>query len=573
MKIDGKAFRKSHKKAILAVTAVVAAAAAGCGIWYGVGHSNKEPVYVFPFQYVGMTEYWGDSQESYGPVTTDKIQTVFLSATQEVTEILVQEGDAVKKGDLLMTFDTTLSDLQLERKRLAVEKLKLQLEDAKDDLREINAMKPMVIPEVSDDTGNETVDLGRAIRGDYEISSNKAYDGSSADKALICWIKSEKSVDHSLLRELQVQAAELQSMNAPAAPDTPDTPDTPDDPGDSGDDGGDGGDTPPEEEIIEEEPVAASSSGSESGTFYVVFKVTAGNMSLGDKKVWQCLAVTPGSSGYAFRFADTLIPDYTLNVQASDEPEVPEIDYGSGYTAAQIAQMRSEKQKEIQDLEFQIKMADAEYRIMLTEVSDGNVYAEIDGKVVSLLTQEEAKQAGQPVMKVSGGGGFYVEGSVSELEKDRMQPGQEVTVNDWNTGMTYTGTVESVGDFPSSEGYYSGMGNPNASYYPFRVFVDGEADLQAGSYVSILYSSAESRNGIYLENPFLRTEQGESYVLVLGADGKLERRTVVTGKSLWGSYTEILSGLTAEDLVAFPYGKNVKPGVAAQEGDLSSLYQ
>ena len=47
---------------------------------------------------------------------------------------------------------------------------------------------------------------------------------------------------------------------------------------------------------------------------------------------------------------------------------------------------------------------------------------------------------------------------------------------------------------------------------------------------------------------------------------------MTTGKSLWGNYTEILSGITAEDLIAFPYGKKVKPGVAAQEGDLSSLY-
>ena len=65
-----------------------------------------------------MTEYWGDSRESYGPVTSDNIQTVFLSDTQEVTEILVKQGDTVKKGDLLMRFDTTLSEIALERKRL-----------------------------------------------------------------------------------------------------------------------------------------------------------------------------------------------------------------------------------------------------------------------------------------------------------------------------------------------------------------------------------------------------------------------------------------------------------------------
>ena len=87
--------------------------------------------------------------------------------------------------------------------------------------------------------------------------------------------------------------------------------------------------------------------------------------------------------------------------------------------------------------------------------------------------------------------------------------------------MVYTGTVESVGDFPESSDYFSGMGNPNVSYYPFTVFVDESADLQAGSYVNVMYSAAVSENGIYLENPFLRTEQGRSYVYVRGEDGLL----------------------------------------------------
>jgi hypothetical protein len=311
------------------------------------------------------------------------------------------------------------------------------------------------------------------------------------------------------------------------------------------------------------------------GTFYVVIKTTTGDSQIGEKKNWQCLMVTRDNGRYSFRFADTVIPDYSMKAyleEDGDEGENTDVDFGSGYTAAQIAQMRSDKQKEIKDLEFKIKMTEAEYKIMQKEVSDGNIYADNDGKVVSLLTEEEAKQTRQPILKVSGGGGFYIEGSVSELEKDRMQLGQEVTVNDWNTGMTYTGSVESIGDFPSREGYYNGSGNPNVSYYPFKVFVDESADLQAGSYVSVQYSNAEGENGIYLENPFLRTEKGKSYVLVLGKNGKLEQRWVTTGKSLWGNYTEILSGLTAEDLIAFPYGKNVKPGVAAQEGDMSNLY-
>ena len=121
-----------RRKLLLAVISLVLVCAIGGGIWFAVSRTGSDPVLVYPFQYLGMTEYWGDSRETYGPVTTDKIQTVFLSDTQTVTEVLVKEGDTVKKGDVLMRFDTTLSDLALERKRLDVEKVKLQLEEAKD---------------------------------------------------------------------------------------------------------------------------------------------------------------------------------------------------------------------------------------------------------------------------------------------------------------------------------------------------------------------------------------------------------------------------------------------------------
>ena len=59
---------------------------------------------------------------------------------------------------------------------------------------------------------------------------------------------------------------------------------------------------------------------------------------------------------------------------------------------------------------------------------------------------------------------------------------------------------------------------------------------------------------------------------VQGEDGRLEKRFVTTGKALWGSYMEILGGLTEEDMVAFPYGKNVKVGAVTQKGDMSDLY-
>ena len=614
-KLDWKQTFKTRKKLILSVTAIVLVIAIGCGIWYYAGHNSSEPVYVYPFDYVGMTEYWGDSQESYGPVTTDKIQTVYLTDTQTVTEILVQAGDTVKKGDLLMSFDTTLSDLELERKRLDVEKLKLQLEDARDQLKKINRMKPMVIPKFEEEE-DEDKNLGSALTGAYKISQQKSYDGSSPEKALICWLNSGAAIDDAVFEAIREKAEEYQNDNAAKTPSSasaffpdfwPDG-DAPDEtqpeetqpvetkpqetqPAETKPQETQPEETKPQETKPEEtkpqetQPEESKPQETQPGetepehehfdvnSYYVVIKVTQGNMSLGNRLIWQGLKVTKGSDGFRFQFSDAVVTDHMM-VQTGEGEEVnrPEIDFGSGFTAGQIAEMRADQEKKIKDLEFQIKMAEANYKIMQTEVNDGNVYAEIDGEVVSVLTEEEAKQTMKPVLKVSGGGGFYVEGFVSELEKDKMQIGQEVTVNDWNTGMTYTGTISSMGDFPARDGYWNGMGNPNASYYPFFVFVDGSADLQAGRYVSVMYSAGESENGVYLQKPFLRTEGGRSYVYVLGENGKLEQRYVTTGKDLWGSYTEILEGLTAEDLVAFPYGKNVKPGAKAEEGDMSNLY-
>ena len=613
--------KQNKKKIIITVTAVVLVVAIGLGVWFGVSRGRSEPVKVFAFNYVGMTEYWGDSQESYGPVSTDKIQTVFLSSTQTVTEMKVAQGDMVKKGDVLMTFDTTLSDLQLERKRLEVEKLKLDLETAQKKLREIQNMTPMSTVDFDDsddywDDGDPNA--GVKLTGSYQLSTNSDYDGSTAERALICWLSSAAAVDNSLLETARQRAEEYQNKNyVPDPPEsTPDTtesttsttestPDTTENtPGgdSSGDSSGDtSGDSSGDASGGSQGDSAGEPAGEGSGdgngenssasavenpdekpaisvsSYYMVFKVTEGNMSLGNRVAWEGLHIYQQGGGFVFQFFDaSAVPDHTImtdDPEDPDEPDDPDIpDIGSGYTAAQLAQMRSEQEKKIKELNFKIKMTEADYKIMQTEMSDGNIYAEFDGKVVSVLTEEEAQTKNQPILKVSGGGGFYIQGSVSELEKDKMQIGQEVTVNDWNTGMTYTGKIVSMGDFPTGGDGWNGSNNPNVSYYPFTVFVDETADLQAGQYVSIQYSSAASENGIYLENPFIRTENGQSYVYVQGAGGKLEKRFVTTGKALWGSYTEILSGLTVDDLIAFPYGKNVKQGAPTVESDVSSLY-
>lgn len=811
--------KKKSKKILLAAVALALVAAIGVGIFLGTRGSG-DPVNVYPFDYVGMSEYWGDSQDSSGPVSTDKIQTVYLSATQTVTEVLVSEGDEVKEGDVLMTFDTTLTELELERKRLEVEKQKLELNAAQARLRDIRYMVPMD-PDAIDaaiPAPTEPV-LGDKISGNYEISKNTDFDGSAVEKYLILWLKDGQALNSDVLRLARQAAADYQQQNAgkPASSasgipedengggDTPggDTPgggsgdgsgsgggDTPGGSGGSGDGSGDtpggdnpgsgndgsggsgsgndgsggdenpGGDPPTPVETTGKVEVAYICNGqtvdtatldvgpggyndlsdactyqgktywltsatgangrklgdlsipgypqgdpaaqaaweatwsqvtlnyirnitlkcdqaeseqlvlltpqkqatfcfsaymehapgggswtwkvspregstaltqTENGSFlilsgepgdsgvssiydisavytfndrtgtsraveqrfqlatmvgqaeqvgkpvddfYMVLKVTEDDMSRGNRLIWQGLHVfcyKDGSYGFAL-FDASVLDDHTL--EPLEEPELPEIDFGSGFTAVEIAKMRVEQEKEVKKQQLALDMAQAEFNIMQAEVEDGTVRAEFDGQVVSVLTEDEARQNNSPLLKVSAGGGYYVECSVGELHKDNLRIGQEVTVNDWNTGSTYTGTISAIGEFPVEPNGWSSADNQNVSYYPFTVFVDSTADLQAWNYVGVTYASAEEDPGVYLQNAFIRTEGGRSYAFVEGADGRLEKRYLTIGRSLYGSYTQVFTGVTAEDHVAFPYGKTVKEGApAVQSDDISSLYR
>lgn len=758
------------KKWLLAAGALVLTGAAAAGIWLAT-RGGGEPVNVYSFQNIGMTEFWGDAQESYGPVTTDKIQTEFLSDTQTVTEVAVKDGDTVKKGDILFSFDTTLDALSLERKRLEVEKIKVQIKAAEERLGEVRNLTPYVPPE---EKAPEEEELGEQLKDQlYQISENPVYDGSKPETALICWLKDDTSISDAILQALYETSLKYREENAkkqeegkqeesaaseipesqaesPAPPVPPADPEPPEQPPQEqtyqvpGEFTCNGVTVEPDDMVVGKEgylirdsytyqgktywlesatpknpkavldnlqipaypqtegeqaawealwkdgvevkylrdvsitgnqlqgnafvPIEQGSSlqlvvdenavlmfqsqigkppkdtslefsvtpsdgilsvaykeGSlilsgtpekitsqdlpytvkagylftdnhgesraveesfafsvsvvpapvvKQGEFYVVFKVTQDNYLQGAPLSWRGYKVTVYEDGnFAMLPFDAAgFDDHTLPPPEDIEIALPEILPDALYTAEQILDMQKELYATIKEQTEKLRLAESEYGIMERELEDGNIYAEIDGKVVSLLTEEEARENQQPIIKVSGGGGFYIEGSVSELEKAALKIGQEVTVNDWNTGNTYPGEVVSIGDFPSDQDNWNGMGNPTASYYPFKAFVSEEADLEAGAYVSMSYSAAAAERGIYLEKPFVRTEKGNSYVYVRGDDGKLEKRAVRVGKVLWGSYYEILSDLSEEDYLAFPYGKNVKQGAPTVESDLSALY-
>lgn len=513
--------KKSKKTWLwLLLALVLVAGGIGGGIWYS--RQNQEPVYVYGFAdgIAGMTDYYDYSNESTGIVTTDRVQNVFLSSTQTVLEMMVEEGQQVKKGDVLFTYDTTLSDIALMQKDLAVQQAKLDLDTAKRELGIINSYVPIRYYEVEVPEPTEPEEpVADLAEFDLTDKTFLAYSGSGSTSLTpkYCWLKSGTMIDETMMASLF--------------------------------------------------------EGAEGDVLFVRFQQTEEDKADGAivqehgiKLMRLSSAGEDGTSEVTYRFSF-----FTLQA-ANTEPVDPGVEWNSGYTAAEIHAMRLAKQEEIKDLEFRIKMEEAEYKIMQKEADSGQVVAEFDGTVVGVLDAESAAMMGMPILKVTGGGGFYVEGSVSELQLGNIAVGQKVDIMSWDTGMSYEGTIVEIGQFPQENGYYYYGGSQNVSYYPYTVFIDETARLQDGFYVSMTLRAAEGKGSLYLNSAFVRTEGASSYVYVRNEEGLLEKRIIQVGGSLWGSYTEVRGGLTAEDFVAFPYGNHIKEGAPTQEGTYENLY-
>lgn len=544
----------------------------------------KDEVAVYPVSMVGYTDYYSGSAESYGMVTTDKVQTLYLSGTQTVTEILVYPGQTVQKGDVLFTYDTTLSDLAIERKDLANQQLEVELSTAQSELTALKKMKPIVYKPGSGSSTSTKSDFTKSPSDKTKLNTvySTTTSGTSKTKPLYFWLSKSTEVNEEMIEELFKQATGspnriyvvFQTSPSDAANTTFDahygisfiknyeTEPT----------------EPPTETTEATEPSSEATEPSSEATepsSEATEPSSEATEPSSEATEPSTEATEPAASEEPTPAQTKVFAGYTMTF--FDPPSAPEEDTGTvqwndGYTSAELTAMKEEKQAEIKQLQFDIKMGKAELNIMKKEAEDGKVVANFSGVVSDILEPAAALESGEPLMKVTGGGGYYVEGTVSELALDTLEIGQAVTVTSWDTGAIYTGKVVEIGSYPvEAQGYSYGSGN--ASFYPYKVFIDESADLQEGFYVSMSYQTAEQAAGtLYLQNAFLRTEGNRSYVFVRNADGLLEKRYLECGVSSDGYMTPIYSGITEEDYLAFPYGSEVQEGAPTYEGTDQDLY-
>lgn len=565
---DGEKPRMSKKlkKGIIAAACVVGV----CGaVWGGLTiarNAQRGDVNVYAVNECAMTDYWGDTSNTSGMVTTDKLQKIYISQSQTVKKVWVKEGDSVKKGTALVSYDSTLTQATVERAKIDYDRQTENLEVMKNELEllkkaknketleaEKTKLEAELQAEISRLDGAGGYDPEKAVEPGL-VTPMAEGSGNSKDKPIYYYWLTDEPLSDKVLRNL-LHGTEINRA------------------------------TP-----MDKTPTVST---------YLVL-VSRDKDKMGGMPTSRGLLITEtitpdsteqpvegalisGTVSISFRFCD--LPEYIDPERTYDSDKYKELTrkiaqiqelLDASMTQLEINKAILEKAQAVKEQEVNLKVAKLKLDKKLAELGDGNVYAEFDGTVKAVRDPDEAYNNSEAVVELSGGGGYYVTGTLSEMDLGSVQVGDSVSISSWMTGAACEGTIVSIDDYPTSNSNNWGDGNRNVSYYPFKVFVTEDANLQPNDYVDIQYqkdtSAEESGSSLYLQSMFIRTDNGKSYVMARGEDGRLEQRWVQTGRDLWGSYTQIRGGLTVDDYVAFPYGRDVVEGAHTQEATTDQLY-
>lgn len=247
-------------------------------------------------------------------------------------------------------------------------------------------------------------------------------------------------------------------------------------------------------------------------------------------------------------------------------------DAGTSYggTAAEIQQQIKDKEKEIRDYQLDIKEANLEIKDIQKKLNNQTIKSTLNGVVKTVGDPEKESNDGKPLIQVVSSEGLYVQGTVSESQMNKLKVGATLSGYSYDNGVSFTAEVREISPYPSD----NGQDGANASSYPFTAYIADASGLSNNSWaeLTLLDEGDGQGQGIYLEKPFVRTENGQYYVMKDDGTGHLTKQIVQVGGIQYGSSYQITGGLSMDDKITFPYGKDVREGAKTEEGTLDDLY-
>ena len=244
------------------------------------------------------------------------------------------------------------------------------------------------------------------------------------------------------------------------------------------------------------------------------------------------------------------------------------------YTVSELKDAIAEKEESIREIQLDIRTANLNLEKAERNMDAAQVKATLNGVVKSVGDPAVGEVDGEAFITVTSDAGLYVTGTISEMDLSKVSTGSTLQGTALESGTYFEAEITEISDYPtSSDYYYDGSGNPNASYYSFTAYIDQADGLMVYEQAEMNIDGAteDTSDSIYIDKRYIRSENGQSYVYKAGSDNTLEKQYVRTGETVYSTYVEVLQGLSLTDSIAFPYGKNVYEGAPiASEDDTGS---
>lgn len=638
------------------ITGILVVALAGTGIGAGLMQMKKNSVKTVNVTPVSglLQQYYSSNTTIDGTVTASATQTVSGDKDLIVDQVYVAKGDAVKKGDPLISFDTTLVEMELNIAKLKKQKQEQDLNKAQARLKSLQNGGPV---EESDGGANadssgvpdsSAADSGDDLTPDTTLSSvadlngnylavafrplllNAFTDGGEVDGET----EAVEGIENGQSEETNTKEDTEQSIN-----DTPSYGDS------SASDFGDGTEnsfddssqlTPTPTPTIDqnmtdgEEPfyqkldgktIPYTGTGTEEDPYIFLcssakekvtvtggfFNKMAGYSEDGTQIEHQ------GGYWYQLEFhqsdkignyedrKESCTGYYLINGSLLEKPvyEFAEVEFtladasryendddadndGSGGgdstepagTTVSRADAIKYQNSKIASLKLDIQESDIKISQLEKKANKKLVSSKLDGTVsyvgdVSGGTTTD----GKALLKVKSADGYYVVGAVSELMLDTVKEGTKLSCTSYTSGQ-FEAEIMDVSEYPVDSYNYYGDNNPNVSYYAFTAVVDDKSlQFDTPDYVMVeLQNSAVDNGSMVLSKAFVKSENGKNYVYK-DDNGILKKQEIRVGATVDGGYDIIIKGgISIDDKLAFPYGKDAVEGAKTNEVTLDYMY-
>lgn len=556
--------RINKKTAKIAAVSTVGVLLLGGGIWFAAGKLKKSEIKVYPMEELSQ-QIWGETNSLEGVVSSNVSQEVRLMDKQLVSQVHVQEGQEVKEGDPLLTYDMTLVNIDLEMEKLNKEQLKVKKKGLENELKNLK---------------NDKKNMAAGSKP-YKIEFLSNIEEKPEERETSQEQVRPSGVYKRLYRDIAIDNTEF-----------------------------------PNDDAIIENAIPYSGKGTKEDPYVYVcqkgvliqgefLNQLAGFDASGNRvrEPYYCKLEVRSDNSFDGTLQAAMILDGSAiesRVESSDwfrtrlgkneweemlpQEEVPpgevipELPDGTGnaipdneiiggYSKEELEKAIKEKEKEIKTTELDIKESDLKIKKVEQELQSETVSSTVNGVVKKVGDPAKGEVDGEPFIVVKSSEGVYIEGVVSEALLEKVKAGQIVTGMAYESGTFFEAEVKEVSPYPAS-GYQRYDGR-ELTYYPFTAYIADSTGLKDSEMVNMeLPAEDGGMTGIFIGKEYIRSKEGEDFVYKEGKNGKLEKQPVRTGQTFYGSIVEIKDGLTMEDHIAFPYGKKVKEGAKVKRTSL-----